>query len=398
MSDIRRVDPRRPYQLNAGGVRRIVLGDKYLGEPPAPTSQHTQHVKQKPLRIRVAAKRWLMAVAHTNRGKLSAHARQAIAAAAILAAPSQGVVAVVLGELTEDAGAMGADHVVVLTELDAAAYQPERSLAAIQDLIEKYNAQHVFIPDQIGSDGDLGRRLIVTMRAPSATHVVEINAKSVSAVWLHGTETAVAALPRIVLLEAGAVDADLPFIGIAERVEADSRPGVDDNKTAYRDLGIESTGGRQIPLEEADFVVAAGNGVANIATFKALASALGATMGASRVAVDDGRFARDLQIGASGKTVSATGRGVSFPSDAGPSLGPKTRRPGAGTAMRAGDFGRRSQLVEGPVAGSAEDELAERLVTTPRGDRVLAEGLDVPESLLKWRFVAERGGPGRLVQ
>ena len=34
---------------------------------------------------------------------------------------------------------------------------------------------------------------------------------------------------------------------------------------------------------------------------------LGAAVGASRVAVDDGRFSRDKQIGATGKTVSARG-------------------------------------------------------------------------------------------
>lgn len=306
MSDIRRLDPRRTYQLNPGGIRRIVLGDVATVDSGAPTFRQAQQSKQKPFRVRTATDRWLMAVAHANRGKLDSHARQAIAAAAILAAPSEGVVAIVLGELTEDAASTGADHVIVLPDLDAAAYQPERVLAAVRDQIEMYNAKHVFIPDRIGSDGDLGRRLIVAMRAPSATGVVELNAKSVSIAWSRGSERGVAALPRIVMLEAGAVDANLPFAGAAERVESASRPGADDNKAAFRDLGIESTGGKQIPLEEADFVVAAGNGVFNIATFKALASALGATVGASRVAVDDGRFARDQQVGASGKTVQAT--------------------------------------------------------------------------------------------
>ncbi|MET0407559.1 MAG: FAD-binding protein, partial [Hyphomicrobium sp.] len=47
-------------------------------------------------------------------------------------------------------------------------------------------------------------------------------------------------------------------------------------------------------------------GVANIATLENLANALGAVVGASRVAVDEGKFPREKQIGASGKTVGAT--------------------------------------------------------------------------------------------
>ena len=52
--------------------------------------------------------------------------------------------------------------------------------------------------------------------------------------------------------------------------------------------------------------VSAGNGVSDIAAFEALAGTLGAAIGASRVAVDDGKFTRDKQIGATGKTVEAS--------------------------------------------------------------------------------------------
>jgi electron transfer flavoprotein alpha subunit len=61
----------------------------------------------------------------------------------------------------------------------------------------------------------------------------------------------------------------------------------------------------QLRLEEADVIAAAGNGVTDVALFSRLARALGAATGASRVAVDDGRFSRDRQIGATGTTVSA---------------------------------------------------------------------------------------------
>ena len=59
-------------------------------------------------------------------------------------------------------------------------------------------------------------------------------------------------------------------------------------------------------MEEADLIVSAGNGVHDLESFHALATALGAAVGASRVPVDDGRFPRSQQIGATGKTVSAS--------------------------------------------------------------------------------------------
>ena len=73
-----------------------------------------------------------------------------------------------------------------------------------------------------------------------------------------------------------------------------------------RDLGIEEIDAAQLALEEADFIVSAGNGVSDVPAFERLAGHLGAAIGASRVAVDDGKFTRDKQIGATGKTVEAS--------------------------------------------------------------------------------------------
>jgi electron transfer flavoprotein alpha subunit len=75
--------------------------------------------------------------------------------------------------------------------------------------------------------------------------------------------------------------------------------------STYRDGGLQALEASDLPLEEADLITSAGNGVADVPLFLRLAKALGAATGASRVAVDDGRFARDKQIGATGKTVSA---------------------------------------------------------------------------------------------
>jgi electron transfer flavoprotein alpha subunit len=306
MSGILRIDPRRPIRITPAGLRRIVLGDTGHGDMSAAAADVGAKSLAKPLRLRQSPARWHMAIAHSDRGRLDEHARQAIAAAAILAAPDTGVLAVVLGEMHEDLASLGADRVAVLPELDAARFQPEHELAVVGALVDAYEAQHVFIPDNLHGDGDLGRRLIAARRDSAATHVVELDTEHASIPWSGGAVLARAALPRFVLLEAGAVDTSLPFVGAAELLTPESPPSMSQAQDVCRDLGLEELDAGSIALEEADFIVGAGNGVRNVATLEELARTLGAAVGASRVAVDDGKFPRDKQIGATGKTVTAS--------------------------------------------------------------------------------------------
>lgn len=306
MTGIKRVDPRRPYRITPAGLRRIVLGN--LGGAGSLAAEHgqSQATAPKPFRTQQTPQRWYMAIAHTSRGRLDAHAREAFAAAAILAAPATGVIGVILGELNDDAGELAADRIAVVQDFDAGRFQPARELAVIEALIAKYEPEHIFFPDNALGDGDLGRRLIASQNFDAATHGVEIDHNHVAVAWSGGSARAEMPLPRVILLEAGAVDPVLPFVGAGEPVPVSEMLGVPVTKEFTRDLGIETMQAADIALEEADFIVSGGNGVQNVATLKALAKALGAAVGASRVAVDDGRFQRDRQIGASGKTVSAS--------------------------------------------------------------------------------------------
>ncbi|MFT3730683.1 MAG: electron transfer flavoprotein subunit alpha/FixB family protein [Hyphomicrobium sp.] len=299
----KRVDPRRPYRVGPNGLRRIVLGEIGIADISAGPGSLGAMARAKPLRTNVQPTGWYMAVAHAYRGRLDDHAREAIAAAAILAGPETGVIAVIFGAFHEDAAVAGADKVVVVDAVDAARFDPEREEFVIEALLEEFKPEHVFMPDNLLGDGDLGRRLIARQRASAATHVVELDGKHVAVGWSGGARMADQPLPRFVLLQPGAVDSSLPFLGAGEMLRA---PEPDISTKRYRDLGLEPTESGAIALEEADFIVSAGNGVKNVATLEALAQSLGATVGASRVAVDDGKLPRSKQIGASGKTVSAT--------------------------------------------------------------------------------------------
>lgn len=305
MSGLKRVDPRRPVHITPAGLRRIVLGEIGHGSLDVTEAGKAPQPRGKPLRARQAPEHWYMAIVHADRGRLSEPARQAIAAAAILAPADTGVVAVVLGALEGDLAPLGADRVIVFAEFDAARFQPEGELAAAQALIRSLDPRHIFIPDTADGSGDLGRRLAVAHGGTAAAHVAEIGRELAAVRWSGGVALARTALPRFVLLEAGAVDASLPFIGAAEGPTTFSG-AVLAAPAVCRDLGIEGQDASAVPLEEADFIVSAGNGVHNVETIEAFAGAFGAAIGASRVAVDDGKFTRDKQIGATGKTVNAS--------------------------------------------------------------------------------------------
>jgi len=320
-SGIKRINPRRPFTVTAEGLKRIVLGEIGVGGSADLLSLAGGHAHQqaKPMRTTQAATKSLLAVTHSDRGALDEHARQVIAAAALLADAATEVVLLVFGELNDDSAALGADRVVVLPQYGSHVFAPERELAALRKLVDTLQPQHVFIPDCAPSGGDLGRRLGAAMAQAGgtddvsiATHVVEINAAGIATYRQQRSVMARRGLSRIVLLAPDTVDTRLPFQGRGEQDAklVDSVSAAADanstNAPSYRDLGIKVLAASQMALDEADFIVSAGNGVNDVGTFNALASELDAAIGASRVAVDDGKFSRDKQIGATGKTVSAS--------------------------------------------------------------------------------------------
>ncbi len=248
-----------------------------------------------------------MAIIRPDREQLDEPARQVIAAAAILADESTGVVVGVLGPITESLASEGADLVAIYDDLDGSRYDPQREVAAVRALMSAYPSKHVFLADDART-GDLGRRLIASLSVDGAANVVEVDGVHVSTRW-NGLSGPLAhrALPQIVLLQSGTVDSELPFRGTGRRLSADALPSFSIAPPVCRDLGIETPPASALALEDADLVVSAGYGVTNTGTIDTLAEKLGAAVGASRVAVDEGKYPRDRQIGATGKTISASG-------------------------------------------------------------------------------------------
>jgi electron transfer flavoprotein alpha subunit len=305
----RRIDPRRPALFTPQGLRRIVLGGTE-GERDIRQAA-TGHATVRRPRLPLPVTACLMVVTHADCGSIDEHARETIAAAALLARPDEAVVVVMpLAEasLQMDAPALGIDRLELLPV--TAAVTAEALAEAVAQRWQALQPRLLLMPDR-GDDADLGRRVAVARQLSVAASVVEIadgraRVRDHGAVGRAGGDATAALADLDLLLVARQVArTDLPFLGLGEQVllpAPDRRP-----PAGVRDLGRASGKAQQVALEEADFILAAGNGVTDVTLFLELAEALGAAVGASRVAVDDGRFARSQQIGATGRTVQARG-------------------------------------------------------------------------------------------
>jgi electron transfer flavoprotein alpha subunit len=307
MNTLKRIEPRRPFTITADGLRRITLGVTGTAstiEFAAHGGLHREHAK--PRRTTGMPSRAMLVAAHADRGGLDDHARQTLAAAALISDAQTEIVLLVFGEFADDAAVLGADKLIELPMFDRRAFAPADELNALTACIVAYAPTHVFLPDNATGDGDLGRRYAALVNASVATHVVEIDGAHVATYVKANSALALRALPEVVLLAPNAVDPKLPFVGAGERAvwRFDGAPAA--SSGMVRDLGIEEIDAAELALEEADFIVSAGNGVSDVAAFERLAATLGAAIGASRVAVDDGKFTRNKQIGATGKTVEAS--------------------------------------------------------------------------------------------
>src|SRR5471032_98659 len=238
MDTIKRIDPRRPFSITAEGLKRITLGFVGVTGDGNATAPGGHREQAKPRRTTATAQRSLLVAAHSDRGSLDDHARQTLAAAALLADSATQVVLLVLGELKDDAAALGADKVIEMPAFDRRAFAPDAALNALAACVAAYSPAHVFLPDNATGDGDLGRRYAAQAKASMAAHVAEISATSVAIYTQARKAYATRSLPEVILLAANAVDARLPFVGAGESVESSlfAAPGT---ATIYEDLGIE---------------------------------------------------------------------------------------------------------------------------------------------------------------
>jgi electron transfer flavoprotein alpha subunit len=306
---IRRVDPRRPALIMPQGLRRIVLGGTE-GERDLRQSG-SAHATVRRARLAQPVPACLLVVTHPDSGGIDEHARETIAAAALLARADEAVVVLVPcseASLQVDPASLGIDRLELLPVSEATS--PDALADAVGQRWQALRPRLVLVPDR-GDDADLGRRLAVAQEMSVAGSVIEIaegrvRVRDQGAVERSaGDATAGLAELDLLLVARQVARTELPFLGLGEQSVLET-PAVR-AMAGVRDLGRVAGKAQQVALEEAEFILAAGNGVTDVKLFHELAEALGAAVGASRVAVDDGRFLRSQQIGATGRTVQARG-------------------------------------------------------------------------------------------
>jgi electron transfer flavoprotein alpha subunit len=297
---IPRVDPRRPYLITPSGLKRVVLG---ATEGSRERMQAGPLASARPWRSQGPFDRYLLVVCHAERAGLDEAAREALAAAAILADAHTEVRLVLFGGDAASAAvaaAAGADRILLC---DDPGFAPARKLAWLRQLWSQDAPLQVLLPDR-GADADLGRRLAAGLQLGVACAVVEIDPGRQVRSQGGGGRQVWQVPPPVLLLARKVADTRLPFTGQGH-CEYHDLPLIAAGEPV-RDRGVSSSPAALLALDEADLVVSAGNGVLDTAGLCLLADQLGAAVGASRVAVDDGRFCREQQVGATGKTVQAS--------------------------------------------------------------------------------------------
>lgn len=237
-------------------------------------------------------------------GRLSSHDRDLLGLARKLAGEDGAVVVVVFGEDKENAfDTAGVDRLLRIAGEAANGYAPEARVLALSAVESQLAPRHWLLPDSRSGGGELGRRLAAKLGERPATRVWQITGEQAIGRAGSGQQDIQRALPRLILAAAECADPVSETRHEARPLEL--REKIAHSLPRIEDLGPVAVDPAQIPMAEAEFILSGGNGVKDWNLFHQAAVTLGATEGASRVAVDDGFMPRNRQVGATGTWVTA---------------------------------------------------------------------------------------------
>ncbi|ROQ46481.1 electron transfer flavoprotein subunit alpha/FixB family protein [Pseudomonas putida] len=237
-------------------------------------------------------------------GRLSSHDRDVLGLAHGLAGSDGAVLAVVFGEHKETAfGTFGVDRLLQIDGDAFAGYAPEQRVQGLRAVDNQFNPRHWLLPDSRSGGGELGRRLAAALGERPATRVWQVKDGLCSGRAGAGQQDLVCGLARLIL--AAAECAEPVSETRHEALPVELSTGAARSLARIEDLGPVPVDPATIAMAEAEFILSGGNGVKDWALFHRATVALGATEGASRVAVDDGFMPRNRQVGATGTWVTA---------------------------------------------------------------------------------------------
>ena len=228
------------------------------------------------------------------------------------------LVAVVIGnnvdEAVKAASEHGADKVIVVEGPEYAHYTTDAYAIALVALVEKYGPTSMLI-GATNNGRDLGPRVSCRLHTGLTADctALDIDEESGNVAWtrpafggnLMATILCPDHRPQIGTVRPGVFKKSDAGEAKAEIIKEDIHVDAKDIRTQVLEL-IKEAGGESVDLVGAEIIVSGGRGVGGPEGFepvKALADALGATVGASRAAVDAGWIAHAHQVGQTGKTV-----------------------------------------------------------------------------------------------
>lgn len=237
-------------------------------------------------------------------GRLGSHDRDLLGLARQMAGDDGAVLAVVFGEHKEVAfDTAGVDRLLVIEGDEFDGYAPEQRVQGLRAVDNQFAPRHWLLPDSRTGGGELGRRFAASMGERPATRVWQVKDDHCIGRAGAGREDMVRPLAKLILAAAECAE---PVTETRHEVLAvELSTNVPRSLSRIEDLGAVAVDPAVIPMAEAEFIFSGGNGVKDWELFHRTAMALGATEGASRVAVDDGFMQRDRQVGASGTWVTA---------------------------------------------------------------------------------------------
>ena len=228
------------------------------------------------------------------------------------------LVAVVIGSgvdaAVQAAAEHGADKVIVVDGPEYKHYTTDAYVIALNALVEKYGPTTMLI-GATNNGRDLGPRLSCRLKTGLTADctALDIDEESGNVAWTRpafgGNLMATILCPdhrsQIGTVRPGVFKKSEPCAAHAEIIREDIKVPAEQIRTQVLEL-IKEMGDENVDLEGAEIIVSGGRGVGGpegFAPIRELAAVLGATVGASRAAVDSGWISHAHQVGQTGKTV-----------------------------------------------------------------------------------------------
>lgn len=228
------------------------------------------------------------------------------------------LVAVVIGnnvdEAVKAASEHGADKVIVVEGPEYAHYSTDAYAIALCTLVEKYGPTSMLI-GATNNGRDLGPRVSCRLNTGLTADctALDIDEESGNVAWtrpafggnLMATILCPDHRPQIGTVRPGVFKKSDAVEGKAEIVKEDIHVAADQIRTQVLEV-LKEMSEEKVDLEGAEIIVSGGRGVGGPEGFepvRELAKVLGATVGASRAAVDAGWIPHAHQVGQTGKTV-----------------------------------------------------------------------------------------------